>query len=158
MTKKTRRGFCACNTVCFRCCCRHLHLPSLLYSHKVLPPRSTFVLYGDVTDGAASEAVSVDSSVNDLVFSVVRDALAKGMPSEDVMLDAAMDNLMWSMLHDAISGRAARESENLADALDDMITCLLHDAFFGPEASKTVSVWPRAPTTASWWWMAKSER
>ena len=37
MTKKTRRGFCACNTVCFRCCCRHLHLPSLLYSHKVLP-------------------------------------------------------------------------------------------------------------------------
>ena len=98
------------------------------------------MLYGDVTDGAASEAVSVDSSVNDLVFSVVRDALAKGMPSEDVMLDAAMDNLMWSMLHDAISGRAARESEDLADALDYMVTCLLHDALFGPEAHKTVSV------------------
>ena len=100
----------------------------------------TSVLHGDITDGVASEAVSVDSSVNDLVFSVVRDALAKGMPSEDVMLDAAMDNLMWSMLHDAISGRAARESEDLADALDYMVTCLLHDALFGPEAHKTVSV------------------
>ena len=100
----------------------------------------TSVLHGDITDGSASEAVRVDSSVNDLVFAVVRDALAKGMPSEDVMLDAAMDNLMWSMLHDAISGRAARESEDLADALDYMVTCLLHDALFGPEAHKTVSV------------------
>ena len=100
----------------------------------------TSVLHGDITDGSASEAVRVDSSVNDLVFAVVRDALAKGMPSEDVMLDAAMDNLMWSMLHDATSGRAARESEDLADALDYMVTCLLHDALFGPEATKTVSV------------------
>ena len=54
----------------------------------------TSVLHGDINDGVASEAVSVDSSVNDLVFSVVRDALAKGMPSQDLMLDAAMDNVM----------------------------------------------------------------
>ena len=42
----------------------------------------------------SSEAVSVDSSVNDLFFSVVRDALAKGMPSQYLMLDAAMDDVM----------------------------------------------------------------
>ena len=54
----------------------------------------TFVQYGDISDGAASESVSMDSSVSDLVSSVVRDALVKGMPSEDLMLDAAMDNVM----------------------------------------------------------------
>ena len=99
----------------------------------------TSVLYGDISDGAASEAVLLDDPVNDVVFSVVRDALARGTTSEDLMLDAAMDDLMWSMLHNAISGRAASESENLADGLDEVVTCLLHDVFFGPEAAKTVS-------------------
>lgn len=102
---------------------------------------STSALYDDIFDGAESEEVDLGNSVNNLVLSVVRDALKRGtdMTPEDPIIDAAMDHVMWSKLHDAISGQAVPKSGNLADALDEVVTCLLHDTFFGPEASEAVS-------------------
>ena len=97
------------------------------------------VPYDDIPDGETSNAEVFEEPVNDLVFSVLRDTLARSTASEDMMLDAAMDDFMRSKLHDAVFGRTASEAVDLADALDGMITNLLHDAFFGPEPSKTVS-------------------
>ena len=96
-------------------------------------------LYGDNFDGAVSEPVGLDDLVNDLVLSVMHDALARGTAPKDLTIDAATDNRMWSKLREAIAGRAASDPENLADALDAVVTCLLHDTFFGQGASETVS-------------------